>query len=403
MKLHDCIIVGGGPAGSTVGSLLAKDGHDVLILERAVFPRFHVGESLLPSELPIFEKLGFDVSKIPSLRKQGADFLDERTDKWGRFGFDQGLEGTRSHAFQVERAPFDEALLKRSEELGAEVRQGTKVLDVEVKDDFVCVRTDSGEHHARYLVDATGRDRLLSKQNSTYERVEGLGLAAVWGHFDGIPEESRLELEETGNVIVLMIEQGWGWVIPLVGGRISTGFVSADKGIVSHDWFEQNVAASPFLQKITKGATRTPLRMAGDFSYKNTAPHGPRWACVGDANGFLDPVFSSGVALAMAGADKLAEILSPALSEKQEPDPALMVPLQAHMERGYAVFMAVLQSFYHTNLVDNLFFYDDPDLNLRAGLISILAGDVWRDDNDFQKMILRRSAKRFQRRVRQEA
>ena len=140
--------------------------------------------------------------------------------------------------------------------------------------------------------------------------------------------------------------------------------------------------------------------MAGDYSYKNTAPHGPRWACVGDAGGFLDPVFSSGVTLAMAGAEKLAELLSPALTAKRESAPSLMAPMKAHMDHAYAVFNAVLRSFYHTKLVDNLFFYGDPDLKLRAGLISILAGDVWRDDNDFQKMILRRSEKRYRHRVR---
>lgn len=397
MKLHDCIVVGGGPAGSTAGSLLAKDGHDVLVLERAVFPRFHIGESLLPAELPIFEKLGFDVSGMPALFKQGADFLDERTGKCARFVFAEGLEGTHPHSFQVERAVFDDALLKHSATLGAHVQQDTQVTGVEVLDDFVRVRTKDAEYHARYLVDATGRDRLLSKQHGTYERWEGLGLAAVWAHFDEIPSRSRAELEKTGNIIVLMLEHGWGWVIPLSGGRVSIGFVSAEKGVVSRDWFEEELNASAFLQKITAGATRSPLEMAGDYSYKNTAPHGPRWACVGDAGGFLDPVFSSGVTLAMAGAEKLAELLSPALTEKREHEASLMVPMESHMEHAYGVFNAVLQSFYHTNLVDNLFFYDDPDMNLRAGLISILAGDVWRDDNDFQKMILRRNEKRLRR------
>ena len=398
MKTYDCIVIGGGPAGSTAGTLLAKDGHDVLILEREVFPRFHIGESLLPAELPVFDKLGLDVSAMPSsLHKQGADFLDERSGKFGRFVFSQGLEGTRPHSFQVERALFDHALLQNAEALGAEVRQDTAVLDVDIQDDFVTVHTSDGERRARYIVDATGRDRFLSKKHATYERLEGLGLAAVWAHFDGIPDSARETLESTGNIVVLLVDGGWGWIIPLSGGRVSVGFVSAQKGVVSPDWYEREVAASPFLQKITAGATRTPLQMAGDYSYKNTAPHGPRWTCVGDANGFLDPVFSSGVALAMAGADKLSEVLSPALTEEREQDPALMRPLAEHMDHAHAVFMAVLQSFYHTNLVDNLFFYEDPDPNLRAGLISILAGDVWRDDNDFQKLILRRSAKRFQR------
>ncbi|MFK7999434.1 MAG: NAD(P)/FAD-dependent oxidoreductase [Polyangiales bacterium] len=397
MKLHDCIVVGGGPAGSTVGSLLAKDGHDVLVLEADVFPRFHIGESLLPSELPIFEKLGFEMSGMSSVFKEGADFLDERSGKCARFAFAEGLEGTRPHSYQVERAVFDEALLNHCAGLGAQVQQDTKVVDIDIQKDFVCVRTADADHRARYVVDATGRDRVLSKQHKSYERLQGLGLAAVWAHFDGMPAKPREELEKTGNIIVLMLESGWGWVIPLNGGRVSIGFVSAEKGVVSHDWFEEVFAASPFLQRITKGAPRSPLQMVGDYSYKNTSPHGPRWACVGDANGFLDPVFSSGVALAMAGAEKLAELLSPALAEKREDDAALMAPMQAHMDHAYGVFNAVLQSFYHTNLVDNLFFYDDPDMNLRAGLISILAGDVWRDDNDFQKMILRRNEKRLRR------
>ena len=116
-KLWDVVVIGGGPGGATAGGLLAKAGHDVLILEKEHFPRFHIGESLLPAELPIFERLGFDVTRagFGALRKGGAEFHNERTGKHGRFLFDEAMPGTRTHAFQVERAPFDEAMLANAE------------------------------------------------------------------------------------------------------------------------------------------------------------------------------------------------------------------------------------------------------------------------------------------------
>ncbi len=366
-------------------------------MEKEHFPRFHVGESLLPAESPLFEKLDFDVRGLPGLYKQGADFIDERSDKFGRFSFAEALDNTYPHAWQVERAPFDHALLGKARAFGAEVREGCAVRCVDLGDDQVTVHTAEGTHHGRFLVDATGRDRLLSKQHHSFERVDGLGLAAVFGHYENLGDSARQELEETGNIIVLMLEQGWAWLIPLVGARLSVGFVSHQRGVVSKEWFEEQVAASPLLMRLTEGASRSDLSLTGDYSYRNTRPLGTRFCCIGDAGGFLDPVFSSGIALAMAAADKLAELLGPALHAGTEGSPALLAPLETHMDHAYTVFDAVLRSFYHTRLVDNLFFYDDPDPRLRAGLISILAGDVWRDDNPFQQMLLRRNAKRFAR------
>ncbi|MEM7606883.1 MAG: NAD(P)/FAD-dependent oxidoreductase [Myxococcota bacterium] len=394
--LYDVAIAGAGPAGTTAACLLAEAGFSVVVLEREHFPRFHIGESLLPAELPIFERLGLDMSSFPKLYKDGADFLDERQGKFHRFSFSEGLEGTRPHSYQVERAKFDLALLRRAEALGAEVRQGVRVLSAELDEAPYTLRTSEGDVRARYVLDATGRDRLLSKQHKSYQRIEGLGLAAVWAHFDKLSDEARAQLEDEGkgNITIMMVPNGWAWVIPLHGGRVSVGFVSAKKGVVSDDWFESEYAYSPFLQRITEGAERSELVTAGDYSYTNPLPHGPGFGCIGDARGFLDPVFSSGVALAMASASKLADLLIPALERGEESDADLLLPLKEHMDHAYAVFGSVLRSFYHTNLVDNLFFYDDPDPELKAGLISILAGDLWRDDNRFQAMMLRRAARR---------
>jgi flavin-dependent dehydrogenase len=388
---YDVLIAGGGPGGSTAAALLADAGHSVLLLEREHFPRFHIGESLIPSELPILEKLGFEAERLPAVYKAGADFLDEQNGEFARFPFAEGMEGTHDHAWQVERAPFDHALLKIARSRGADCREGVKVDAVDVDADGVVVHAGAETFRGRYFIDATGRDRLMCKQERSYERIDGFGLAAIWRRYEGLRPEAVAELTETGNVTVLMVPKGWGWVIPLAHDRMGVGFVSAEKGVVSEEWFQERFEASPMLQRLAEGATPCPLGRAGDYSYKNTQPSGPRWGCIGDAAGFLDPVFSSGVALAMAGAERLTELLSPALEAGTEAEPELLAPLQEHMDRAYEVFGAVIHSFYHTNMVKNLFFYDDPDPDLRAGLITVLAGDLWRDDNPFVKLIMRSS------------
>ncbi|MAQ15354.1 MAG: pyridine nucleotide-disulfide oxidoreductase [Sandaracinus sp.] len=393
---YDVIIAGGGPGGSTAAALLAEHGHRVLLLEKETFPRFHIGESLLPAELPLFARLGFDAAALPAVYKEGADFLDEATGDFARFPFAEGMEGTGGHAWQVERAPFDQALMDIARAKGAECREGVRVTGVDDGEDAMTVHAGGERFRGRFFVDATGRDRLLCKRERSYQRVDGFGLAAVWARFDGLGESAVAELEATGNITVLMVPDGWGWVIPIAGGHLSVGFVSAVPGTVTDDWFHERVAASPFLQRLTTGATLGPVERAGDYSYRNTRPHGPRWGCIGDAAGFLDPVFSSGVALAMTSAEELARHLHPALVAENEADPDLLVPLSAHMERAYQTFGAVIHCFYHTNMVKNLFFYDDPDPALRAGLITVLAGDLWRDDNPFVKMIMR-SARRSSR------
>ncbi len=395
---HDVIVIGAGPAGATSAALLAKAGHRVLMLDRERFPRAHVGESLLPSELPVFEQLGFDPSST-SIFKGGADFLDERTDELGRFPFDEALEGTPTSALQVDRPQFDFLLAQHAESLGAEWKQRSVRSVVEAEHGISVELEDGSTIGTRYVIDASGRDRLLCRQNRSFERIDGFGVAVVFGHFENLGDEAIAELHEwgQGNITVLLIDRGWGWIIPLPNRRMSVGFVSAEQGVVSKQWHEQNVAASKKLTRLTKGATRSELRREGDYSFQNTKSRGSRWVCIGDSKAFLDPVFSSGIAFAMAGASDAIALLDPALREGREADPDLLAPAESRMEHAYEVFGALIHSFYHSNLVRNLFFYDDPDPELRAGFISVLAGDVWRDDNKFQEMLLR-SKRRMERR-----
>lgn len=383
----DVVVIGAGPAGSTASALLARAGHGVVLLEKEQVPRFHIGESLLPCDLPIFERLGFEPTRDGFVYKAGAEFVDERTGDHTTFFFSDGLPGTPSHAWQVERARFDAELLDIARRDGADVRTGERATEIEALPDRVDVRTERDTYRARYLFDATGQDAFLARRRRTVEPIRGFGLAAVFCHFRGLRPDVIEELEELGNIKILIHEHGWAWVIPLRGGMLSFGVVTREQG-VDASVLDRVLEASPLVQRLTKGAEQAPSRVIRNFSYRNREPYGPRWACIGDAACFLDPVFSSGVSLAMLGAERSADLLSATLGRGDEAAPDLMSPVSAHMDRAYTTFSALIHSFYHTRIIEHLFFHRDPDPQIRAGLISVLAGDVWRDDNDFQRMLL---------------
>ena len=387
-KLLDVLIVGGGPAGSTAANLLAHDGHDVLVLEKEVFPRFHIGESLLPIDLPIFERLGVKLDTASYLRKDGAEFIDERTGARATFVFREALDGTPQTAYQVERSHFDHLLLQQAEARGAKVRTGVRVEDMAVEDAAVRVETKVGTFRTRFMIDATGQDAFLARANRTVQPLKGFGCVAVFRHYDGITPEIFDELTTTGNIKILMVPDGWMWLIPLAGRRLSVGIVSRN-AISSPETLDAAIAASPITQRLIAGAVGTEPRIIRNFSYRNRRAYGSRWGCAGDASCFLDPVFSSGVSLAMLSAESVAATLSAALRAGTEDDPELLAEHAKKMEIGYRSFSGIIYRFYHAELVHRLFFQDTEGAPLRAGITSVLGGDLWRDDNRFQEMLLR--------------
>lgn len=382
----DVVIAGAGPAGTTAANLLARAGVRVIGIERDRFPRFHIGESLLPIDATIYDRIGFEPQGGTYLRKAGAEFIDEREGHAATYFFRDALPGGASHAWQVERSRFDLDLAELARSVGAELHFEERVSDLNVHPDHVEVLTSKGSYIARYFIDATGQDAWLGRRQRSLVPIDGFGKVAVAAHWTGLRPDAVAELESTGNIRILIVDEGWGWLIPLAGGKLSQGYVTTRRG-VEVDLLDELHERSALSRRLTEGATRSEPFLIRNFAYANQQAGSSRVACIGDAAGFLDPVFSSGVALAMQGAAALVDRLLPALEAGTEDAPDLAKPPREHMRHAYESFGSLVHSFYHTNLVRHVFFNDDPDPRLRSELISLLAGDVWRDDNGLQRSL----------------
>jgi flavin-dependent dehydrogenase len=382
----DVIVMGAGPGGSASAALLAKRGHRVLLLDKQQFPRFQIGESLLPVCLPVLAELGVQPHHDTHVFKRGAEFVSEELNKSRIFDFSRGLPGCPTHAWQVDRSGFDAQLRDAAVKAGAEVLHGPQVTKVAFSDTNVTVETSEKSFTARYLVDATGQGRVLARQFDTAESYPGFGHGAAFHHYEGLSDEAFAEIGPGHDIRVMIVPNGWGWVIPLARRRLSVGLVTRRHGVAEE--LEKYIADSPLIQRWIRGATRRPGRVVQNFSYKNSKPHGARFVCVGDAACFLDPVFSSGVSLALVGASRMTTLLHPALSERTEAAPDLMQALSSSMQRGYDTFSAIIHRFYHTHFIKHFIFGNTSDEAIERGVVTVLAGDVWRDDNHFQNLLL---------------
>ncbi len=386
MNQYDVIIAGGGPAGSTVATLLAQRSYRVLLLEMNQHPRFHIGESMMPKIGPIMQRLGIDWGD-GNLKKSGADFIDEQSGKTLCFP----LLG-EFKTYQIERSEFDHKLFINAEKYGAETHQQERVQDVDFALERVVVTTDKNNYRCRYFIDATGRSAFMGRKQSVIKRLHEFGRFALYQYLQLATSTSSDSLFATGNVKILLIDIGWIWVIPLAGQKLSLGLVVKDtpsKGLSNQQLFNHYVQASPYLAGLLVGSRSLfDTQAEADFSYLNQHRYGLRYACCGDAGGFLDPIFSSGFFFAVKSAELIADRLHWGFSHGKEADPELHVEDNKVYDIGFQTIYLLVQRFYQSDLIKNLVFEADRHERIKKEITAILAGDLWQPDNRFQQGLL---------------
>jgi flavin-dependent dehydrogenase len=386
----DVVIVGAGPGGSSLAGFLRMQGLRVVVFEKDVFPRFHIGESLLPMSIPTLLELGIDLSHESfALRKPGAYFYDEGTGGELRIDFARALPGSFPYAYQVERQHFDHMLAKRAEALGAEIHFDTAVDSWQENDDGVEVRGDFGSCRAKILVDASGQQAIIGRKNRCVQPLERFGLCASFSTFGKVESELARATVGNGDIVVFLCEQGWAWLIPLTGGRVSAGLVEKKPraGTTAEQMLTQCIESSPYLTSFFAGCERiAPFRRISNYSYYNLEPSTARSVSVGDARAFLDPIFSSGVTIAVRSAHLLAPEIAAALREGRT---LALDDYWRRCEIAYTTFDRLIERFYRPEWVRNVFFASGTEDRLVREFTSILAGDVWREDNDIQQKFLK--------------
>ncbi|MGH9868680.1 MAG: FAD-dependent oxidoreductase [Candidatus Polarisedimenticolia bacterium] len=385
----DVAIIGGGPAGATAAALLAAHGRRVVVLEKETFPRFHIGESLLPFNMDLFRRLGIE-SRLRGqfVHKHGALLMSSDGSVTRYISFADGIVPGYPMAFQVLRSAFDELLLQRAAELGAEVHQGTTVLEATPSSRTGCELTVQGPGDAaprriaaRFLLDASGRDAFLASRRGLRDMTPHLRKAAVFAHFEGIP---RAEGIRGGDIILVVLKDGWFWMIPLPGGVTSVGLVAEGTslrktGLPPEQLLEEALRRCPAARRLTASARRiSQVWSASDYSYGCRDVAGDGYLLLGDAAAFIDPIFSSGVWLAMSSAEMAADALHEALGSRPDAadlSPRRFRPYERKVRSHVATYTRIVSRFYEPHFND-IFLSPGGRWGIRQAVVSLLAGHV---------------------------
>ena len=384
--MFDVIVIGGGPAGATTARQLALDGFHVAVIEREQHPRFHIGESFLPRNFALIKELGlYDrLRGLPHTKKLGAEFVmghgrDAGTPIW----FTQCLGEGEPEAFNIERAPFDAMLMEAAREAGAVVLSQTQVKRISKLEqgDVRVVLDDGREIGARCLADASGQATVVGRHLKTRSVLPHLRKVAYFGHFSNV---KRLPGDMAGFITIVMCSEGWFWLIPLDETRTSIGLVM--------DMELARQADAPADQMLRWGIARCPLvrdrtvdaefpasnHVIADFSYRCAPFAGPGYFLVGDAATFMDPIFSTGVCLAMMGAVQAAKAIGEILRDQGNAagHRAVHERYCRYVDGSSSVFFRLVANFYRHSFRE-LFLNGRGPMNVHGAVISILAGRVF--------------------------
>lgn len=380
----DVLIIGGGPAGSTAAAMLAERGRDVILLEKEAHPRFHIGESLLPHNLDIFERMGIDDTiRELGLLKPGAEIVDDATGKSVLFDFATGVDRRHTHSYHVERAEFDAALFANARKKGARTAERLRVTNVRfpAAGRAEVTAVDSGGHSLsfapRFVIDASGRDGFLATRMNLREPDKQNDTASIFAHFYGVghPTDHR-----AGCVSVHLVEDGWLWIIPLKNGRTSVGFVGTPRAIkgmggdLRTRLFERIRLARTVAERMRRAELASEVMGAANYAYRTRRAWGDGYLMIGDAFGFLDPMFSSGVLFAMTGAELAAKVADVWLD-----DPGAGRALARREERCIRDAMDRLEWFVHRindPVLRFMLLAPQNRFRMRDGLVSVLAGHL---------------------------
>ncbi len=407
MQSFDCVVIGAGPAGCTAATIVAQGGYRTLLLERDKMPRFHVGESLMPETYWTLERLGL----LDQMRnrtfppKVGVQFVTDTGRESQPFYFDQHDPRECSRTWHVERADFDHMLFKNAAAKGADCRDGMRVLGVNLgqqKASTVNFQSSTGateEVSARVVVDATGQQAMLANRLGLKVENKQLRKSSIWTYYRGA-ERSKDPQRNTTIILHTNDKSAWFWYIPLSNDMVSVGVVGDNTYLLKgrgkpEQVFEEELAKCPAVTSRVAAATCTgEFHVAKEFSYTTKQHSGDGWVLIGDAFGFIDPVYSSGVFLALKSGELAADAIVEGL-RRNDTSAAQLGCWTEEFNAGMVWMRKLVHAFYTNEFSFGQFMKQHPEH--RGNLTDLLIGRVFQDGagrifNDMEPAVLMSSS-----------